>query len=94
MRKLSRQDLGPKFSEGARRLWAALIKRKWNQQEATAELELSAGVLSRLLYGDRKPGRTTSETLRKKLGIDPPLWDRAPAKPFAPPAAVESARAA
>jgi transcriptional regulator with XRE-family HTH domain len=94
MRKLSRLGLGPKFSEGARRLWLALRKRNWSQTEATQQLKLSVGMLSRFLYGDRKPGRQTSEILRIKLGIEPPLWDRAPAKPFSPPAATESAKAA
>jgi len=88
MRKLSRQGLGPQFSEGARKLWLALREAGWSQAQGAREVGMTRGQLSKLLYGERKPGRASAETFRVRFGIETPLWDQAPAEPFAPPAAT------
>jgi transcriptional regulator with XRE-family HTH domain len=94
MWRLSRQTLGAKFNEGARLLWLALLSRGWSQFAATHELGLGKGQLSKILYGDQRPGRAKAEKIKVKLGIHPTLWDRAPAEPFSPPAAADVADAA
>ncbi|MEO7331196.1 MAG: hypothetical protein ABI193_21655 [Minicystis sp.] len=57
----------------------------------SGELGMPGGQLSKLLYGDRKPGRAWTEKIREKLGIDAALWDQPPAEPFTPPAASPAA---
>lgn len=78
--------LGPKFSEGSRQLWLLLAKKQWSQAEASRQLSLAPGQLSRLLYGERGPGRELATRLsggHAKIKI--PLWDQAPIEAFTPP---------
>ena len=87
MRNTSRRTLDDKFSEGARRLWAAIEARSWTQAAAAKALEMPTGQLSKFLYGVRKPGREWAAKLHERLMIPATAWDLAPAAPFMPPAA-------
>jgi transcriptional regulator with XRE-family HTH domain len=91
MRQLSRRNLGAKFSEGARQLWLLLARRTWSQAEAARQLDMDAGQLVKLLYGDRRPGRELAGRLAAGAEINLRLWDEAPTEPFVPPAAEEAA---
>ena len=88
----SRQSLGSHFSEAARLLWLALQEKGWGQQEATRQLGMPSGQISKLLYGERKAGRVWAGKLKEQLRIDPSLWDKPPTVPFVPPAARPAAR--
>jgi len=92
--RLSRQTLGPKFSEGARQLWLFLARHRWTQADAAREMGLPSGQLSKILYGERKPGREWATKFQERAKIKPALWDQEPLELFAPPAAPKAARAA
>ncbi len=49
-----------------------LAERGWSHARLAAELE---GEVAKLLYGDRKPGRTASLKLRD-IGVPIELWDQ------------------
>jgi transcriptional regulator with XRE-family HTH domain len=81
-----RTTLGPKFTEGSRRLWLLMKRFRWTQADAARALELDTGQLSRLLFGDRKPGLTLAQRLAgPPAKIKLTTWGRPPAKPFTPP---------
>jgi hypothetical protein len=88
-----RSTVGPKFSEGSRRLWLAAeglgsqaaLEAAFNTR--FPEDPIDAGVLSRYLYGERRADRRRAMQLREVFGIDPTAWDQSPAAPFTPPGA-------
>ena len=51
-------------------------------------------VVSRWLYGERAPDRTSAILLQELYGIDVTLWSKAPVEPFLPPAARDAAKVA
>lgn len=71
-----------------------MANRGESQTELTKVLAMPLGQLSKLLYGDRKPGLKWAAVIEAKLGIVMPLWSKDPEHPFVPPAAAESAKAA
>lgn len=90
-----RVEVGPKFSEGARQLWLALVERNWTQEEARVELGLARGMLSRWLYGERCPGGPMRVRLVERLAIPVGAWDVAPkGGAVLPPAVMRSRKAA
>ena len=90
----ARTHLGPRFSEGARRLWLALAARGWSQTKLEAELETKTPV-SYWLYGDKKPSLENAFKLKRLLGIEPDWWNQPANEVFdlgAAQVAVEKAR--
>jgi plasmid maintenance system antidote protein VapI len=62
-------------NQGGRALAAELERRKWTHTAAEQALACSRGLVSRLISGERRPGRALSIALEKKLGIEQRLWD-------------------
>ena len=91
MARHHRSELGADFSEAARLLWLAVGTHDGAHAEATRRLRLSSGMITKYLYGDRRPGRETTERIRAEYGIDSPLWNQPPSEPFCPPAGAEAA---
>lgn len=79
-----RTNLGPQFSEGARQLWLALARLGWSQTKARANLGVAAGMLSRWLFGDRKPDIDWANKIQVLFGVEQRLWSEPPAEPFEP----------
>lgn len=88
-----RRHLGPRFSEGARQLWAAIEARHFSVAEAAKELDWLRSTLSNVLYGERLPGVTLASDVTRVFGVPIGAWAEKPTEPFIPPAAreVESA---
>lgn len=84
-----RRHLGASFNEGARLMWMGLERTGMTQAELQRAMKIGAGLVSRWLYGDRKPGRSAANKLRDVLAIPTSAWDQPPTKPFTPPAAAE-----
>lgn len=95
-RKGHRTELGPYFSEGARLAWLALDKRGWSQADLQRRLKgrarpdgtslpLRPGVVSRWLYGDRRPSTDALVQLEHVLGVPVTAWLRPPLRKFSPP---------
>ena len=72
-------------NEGARRLRAALDASGETQQAAERRLGAAVGVVSRLLSGERLPGRVLAASLLEAYAIPLGAWDQ--------PAAQEIGRA-
>ncbi len=94
MAKLFRTNLGPLFSEGARRLWLAMRERGWSRPRLEDELDTGGGTLPKILYGDRGVGRKLANKIHEKLGIAQAAWDQKPLEEFIPPAGEEEPAAA
>lgn len=79
----SRSTIGPRFSEGARLLWVKAILLKGHSQETIRDL-LGAprGVVSRWLYGDRKPSLKYMEKARKVYRVPVATWLDDPTERF------------
>jgi hypothetical protein len=91
-RRLLRTTLGPKFSEGARRLWMALHRRRCSQTELAVSLGASSALFSRWLWGDRRPELAWAEKIERELRIAMSAWVEAPRKAFAPPDRIAAGR--
>jgi transcriptional regulator with XRE-family HTH domain len=79
-----REALGEHFNEGARALWRLI--EKGATQTALAELVgVKPAVLSRWLYGDRRPELVSAVKLESRLGIAPGLWHKSCARDFVLP---------
>lgn len=85
-----RVELGERFSEGARLLWKVLDDKRCSQLQLQRELGEHAGVVNRLLYGDRLPSLETAVRIEALYGIPVNAWNEAPKKKFMPPAAKAS----
>ncbi len=70
-----RQDVGTCASAALPVLWRIIALRGWSHARLAQELEEDTGKISKLLYGDRKPGRKLSVKLRD-LGVAIELWDK------------------
>lgn len=89
-----RAVLGKNFSEGARQLWLKMIRGKLSQADAARLLELRhPAMLSRWLYGDRRPSVKWAFAIESKLKIRAGLWGVKPVEEFVPPAVEEFERA-
>ena len=88
MGKFFRTNLGPHFTEGARRLWLRMGELGWDQPRVSREIGAGGGTLHKLMYGDRKIGLPLANAIKEKLGIDTELWGKAPTEAFVPPAAL------
>lgn len=89
---LYRRHLGEHFSEGSRRLWLEIRKRRWTQVKLGYALgNPSPGTINRWLYGDRRPALTSTLLIQKVLKIDARLWNEPPRRSFVPPAARKAA---
>ena len=103
-RRLYRKHLGPHFSEGARKLWAALIelgrgREDWNFATAAAELSEPANGIAftrlqvfSIIYGHRPVTVEFADVARRRLKIDPLLWGRPSSEPFTPPDTLAAER--
>lgn len=78
---MARQTLGTKYSEAARLLWAYAAERHWTPADlarflGSERVKCNTGMLSRWLWGDRKPDRTWAGRIYKKIrAIKTQLWD-------------------
>lgn len=96
-RLLHRTRLGKKFSEGARRLWLLLAERQWSPMDLANAITAASepkkanrsALVSRWLYGERRPGLEYALLIQRLFGIDPALWRESPAEPFTPPGRVD-----
>lgn len=82
----TRVSLGPKFSEGARLLWAVVRERDGNQAAVQREIGCGDGVISRWLYGDVTPRLSALVKVRELYAIPVESWEQKPTRPFKPPA--------
>jgi hypothetical protein len=73
-----RRAPGPAYSEGARRLWGALVQLGIDTAEAAARVRVTGTTVLRWLYGDRVPERAAAAAIQREFGIDPSLWDVKP----------------
>lgn len=80
----TRTKLGQATSEGTRRLWLAMEARGWGQTDLATALDRKTDAVSRLLYGERRPGLELALRIRDVLGIEPEVWSQKPLKPFVP----------
>jgi hypothetical protein len=71
-----RSGLGTASSAALPVLWAEMDRRGWGDAQLAHELGEGTGKISRLLYGDRGPGRTLAAKLFARLGIGLDLWDQ------------------
>lgn len=95
VKTLSYRDyLGPRFSEGARRLWLALAKLDESPADCARRVSAKGGVIPRVLYGDRTPNLALGVLFEEIYGVKARLWGEAPRHPFTLPAvAARNARA-
>lgn len=65
-------------NEGGRQLAAVLEKRGMTLAQAEAKLELAegSGLVTRLIRGDRKPGRMLAWKLKQLFGISFEAWEQ------------------
>ncbi len=82
---LHRRHLGENFSEGARRLWAVVDNREITQAGLTAALGARPGVVSRWLYGDRRPSIEWAAKIERLFRIPARLWAEPATEAFEPP---------
>lgn len=84
-----RRTTGSRFSEGARLLWAQLESRGLSVAQASAAVERTRGLMSNVLYGERRPGVVFASDLARVFGVPIGAWAEKPTEPFVPPAARE-----
>lgn len=56
-------------------LWAEIRRRGLKHAHVARELDEDAGKMAKILYGDRKPGRSLSLKLRNAFGTPIEAWD-------------------
>ena len=64
-------------NRGGERLERAIERRKWTHARAEQALGVSTGLVSRLISGERKPGRGLALRLRELFAIAMTSWDDA-----------------
>jgi plasmid maintenance system antidote protein VapI len=79
-----RQDVGEAASAALPVLWKELDKREWTHAKLAAELEEDPGKISKLLYGDRRPGRKLAAKLLERFSIALALWEEPVPKNWQP----------
>lgn len=72
-----RQHLGASASAALPMLWAEIRRRDLTHAAFSRELGEDAGKVAKILYGERKPGRSLSLKLRNAFGIPIEAWDQA-----------------
>jgi transcriptional regulator with XRE-family HTH domain len=87
MRRTYRRHLGPKFSEGARLLWARIERRRLSFSEAAELLGWTRPALSNVLYGERLPGVALAAVVAQRFRVPITAWARPASVPFVTPAA-------
>jgi hypothetical protein len=82
-----RTELGPRFSEGSRKLWLLVLAagNPGARRALARKIETDDGTLHRLLWGDRRPSLELAGRL-SRLGIKPETWTIKPREPFTPTA--------
>jgi len=80
-----RTNLGPHPNEGARRLRAAMARKRLNLRTAAKLLGVNSGVISRWVFCDGRPGIELAERMRQKFGIPIVAWFQPPAEPIMMP---------
>lgn len=76
MRDRRRQHLGKYASAALVPVWGELERRGWSDADFAEELAEHSGKISRLLYGDRRPGRALAAKILARLGTPIEAWDR------------------
>ena len=71
-------------SRGAELLNDVMKSRGLVQRDIENALEVTRGLVSRWLRGQRKPGRAFAMALDELYGISPAAWDEPPARVFVP----------
>jgi hypothetical protein len=56
-------------------LWAEIRRRSLSHAAFSRELGEDGGKMAKILYGDRKPGRSLSLKLRNQFGTPIEAWD-------------------
>ncbi len=84
-----RTRLGPRFSEGARLLWASIEASGSSIADAATALGWLRSTLANVLYGDRLPGIELLADVKRVFGVELGAWAEKPTQPFIPPAARE-----
>ncbi len=69
---------GDNFSEGAAALRRCLDRNGWSQAELARKLDVLPAMVSRLLAGQRRPGRKLGQLIQRLAGVHPDLWDAPP----------------
>ncbi len=82
-----RCHLGKFFSEGSRQIWLQLPRAKLRVEEFTVRAGWARGVLSKVMYGDKRPNLRQGIDLSTILGIDPTAFEHPPKRAFVLPAA-------
>lgn len=85
MRTGTRENLGPKFSEGARQMWLRCRARGWSMADLSRVLSWPRNVAYRYAWGDRKPEIEALVKIRDVLGIEPADFASPPKRHFKPP---------
>lgn len=99
MGRAYRLTLGEHFTEGARLLWAGLERHGWSQEDLRRRIvgrsgqPLRSGVVTRWLYGVRRPDGDCRTQLFVLLGIPVGAWMAPATRAFEPPAMLEARRA-
>lgn len=85
-RRLSRVDLGDRFSEGARLLWARLEHLHHSHADAARLLSVHPTRVHRIMYGLRLPSPQFMTAAQDAYGVPADSWGRPASAPFEPPA--------
>lgn len=77
--------LGPKHSEGSRRLREIMESKGWSLSEVAAKIspKLGRNTVHRWVFGDRLPNRRFAVAIARTLGIPLAAWDQSARKPRA-----------
>jgi hypothetical protein len=70
-----RNHLGASASAALPLLWARIRELDESHADVARTLELHPGMVAKLLYGDRRPGRALSLRLRDRYGTPIEAWD-------------------
>lgn len=85
-----RTKLGPKFSEGARQLWAVMHERGWGLRELARQIG-GPYAAPHWLYGDKLPPFERAVDIERLFSIAPRLWFAKPRRLFVVPALRKAA---
>lgn len=79
---------GPYLSEGSRLLSAA-VRGGTTVRAVMAATGADDGMVSRWIYGHRRPGRAYAAKLAASFGVPIESWDAEPTSPWSPPRAPD-----
>ena len=83
-RLIRRDELGARFSEGARQTWIQLRKRGWTRSDLARALNKHSGHVTKIVWGDRVPQQQLAFAIQDLLGVDARLWHVKPKRAFRP----------